>query len=252
MATTQETINAFLNKLPELAKHIALTLYGHNSIAKRAFEIETAQHAVAHYKQIHLTDGGMAEQIKPLLHTAQHKIFCAASIPSSTNPNGGHAVALVIDPAKKSITFNDPYGTNPPSELQEALETEFPNFTIAIDQQQQQRDQQSCALITAMNLAAYAKGENPDPNIQDKLWSIRIRHAPEMIEVLKQEVEAENQRQLAAPPPPTINGFREIKTEEAPTSLIDSFNNLDESNPDMLPDKRLVILLAKLGQPTQP
>lgn len=104
-----------------------------------------------------------------------------------------------------------------------------------------------------MNLAGYAKDQKPDPNIQDKLWGIRIRHAPQIIELLKKETIAEAERQKTAGPSKSSNGFKVI--DEEPSKLgtdgiLEAFNDRDPSRKEMPSNHRFVITLAKLGEPT--
>ncbi|MEZ5814939.1 MAG: hypothetical protein R3E13_09545 [Alphaproteobacteria bacterium] len=168
--------------------------YGQHKFGTLAFDLEFGKDNLKPGQSYHYGPNFQSEeifdQLTSLKTSSTNKIYCSASIPSPTRHDGGHAVALVIDNENKAILFHDPYGTPPSDEIKSVLENTFSGYTINVSSVAQQRDRHSCGLITAMNLAAYAKGEGPDPEIQDRLFDIRIKHAPAVLEHFTQEARA--------------------------------------------------------------
>lgn len=77
----------------------------------------------------------------------------------------GHAVAMMYDPEKKVLHYQDPYGDDVPLYLRNLLANLDKGIRIDNKKIHQQRDANSCAYITNLNLLCWAHGETLHKNI---------------------------------------------------------------------------------------
>lgn len=238
-----------LESLSSLDRHQALAAYGESDISELAFKLELGEFSLddvgGNYSQVNFANDDAVSRLQSLKQSGHRKVFCSASVPSSSNPIGGHTVALVVDNEKRTVLFHDPYGAVPSNQVQSTLKQAFGSYHIEIARMEQQKDATSCALITAANLASYAKGENLDLHINDKLWDIRIRHAPAIVDYLTRKVR-ESEKQEIKPTEGKSSRFKIVSVGASQGDrIVNAFNSLNMEDTGIKTSYRLFIALAK-------
>jgi hypothetical protein len=173
----------WLRTLPIPQQQNAAAYYGVPYFAMRAFEMDFG------LKRVH-DEGGWFLPYADLENDLFRRIsshlgkpgfdfmLAEISVPSLRFAGLSHGVGLKIDGKTSVIHHQDPQGDPIRSSLKETLNGIFPRHKIVDLQIRQQRDMYSCALITSCNMLAFARGEELDPDIDEKLIGIRAFHAP--------------------------------------------------------------------------
>ena len=181
----------WLEALSSWQRDYAYSYYATPFYFVSAFYFEMPQEEIkARHILLRLHENANFETIEKTLAAApqDHRILAKISVPSLRFEGCTHSVGLQIDPAHRLVQHQDPQGDMIRPTLEEKLSQILPNYRLVDHRLRQQRDNYSCSLITFCNLLAWARDEELDGNIHDKLDAIRVRHAPVLLDALLEQI----------------------------------------------------------------